>query len=253
MINKARYWSGVLYPENMIENWEVEIGDIVQVPYAYCIHDADKTGKKEERKVHVHLILVFPNTTTFNHALKVFNLLSKEGFKAINTCQAVVSIRGAYDYLIHDTDAAKKANKKLYDPSCRKTGNNFDIGAYEQLGVAEKNELCQLLCNIIIAEEFTNFTDFYTYCMINLFPENSNYFEVIKSYSGLFERLTKGNFQKFVSIKSQFSDKDTLKTHEKHTEVCPHCGSDDFKKNGSTVENKQRYRCNDCGKSWSDS
>lgn len=252
MINKARYWSGVLYPENMIDNWEDEIGDIVQVPYAYCKHDADLTSKKEERKEHVHLILVFPNTTTYNHAMNVFNLLSKEGFKAINTCQAIVSIRGAFDYLIHNTDSAKKQGKKQYDPKCRITGNNFDIGAYEQLGVVEKNELCQLLCNIIIAEEFTNFTDFYTYCMVNLFPENSNYFEVVKSYSGLFERLTKGNFQKFVVNGSQFSKKNTPKTHEKHTCVCPDCGSDDFRKNGQTVENKQRYRCNDCGKSWSE-
>ena len=252
MISKARYWSGVLYPENMIDNWETEIGDIVQVPYAYCIHDADKTGKEEERKPHVHLILVFPNTTTYNHAMKVFDLLSKEGCKAINKCEAVVSIRGAYDYLIHDTDAAKKAKKKLYDPSCRKTGNNFDIGSYEQLGVAEKNEMCQTLCDIIIVEEFTNFTDFYTYCMANIFPENSNYFEVVKSYSGLFERLTKGNFQKNLLRNDGYFVKNTRKTHEKHTDICPNCGSDDFRKNGKTVENKQRYRCQDCGKSWSE-
>lgn len=253
MITKARYWSGVLYPENMVDNWETEIGDIVQVPYAYCIHDADKTGKEEERKVHVHLILVFPNTTTYSHAFKVFDLLSKEGCKAINKCEAVVSIRGAYDYLIHDTDAAKKAKKKLYDSSCRKTGNNFDIGAYEQLGVAEKNEMCQLLCNIIIAEKFTNFVDFYAYCMAEIFPEDSNYFEIVKSYSGLFERLTKGNFQKFgVNFVEDVSPQ-THETHEHRDEICPNCCSDDIRKNGLTVENKQRYRCNDCGKSWSES
>lgn len=248
MINKARYWSGVLYPENMIDDWEQEIGDIVQVPYAYCIHDADLTGKEEERKIHVHLILVFPNTTTYNHAMNVFNLLSKPGLRAINTCQAIVSIRGSYDYLIHDTDTSKKQNKKQYDPALRITGNNFDIGAYEQLGIAERNDLCIQLCNIIISEKFINFTDFYEYCMTNLFSENSNFFEIIKSYSGLFERLTKGNFQKY----GDFVDKNTRKTHEKHTEFCPNCGSDDFLKNGRTVENKQRYRCRDCGKSWSE-
>lgn len=248
MINKARYWNGVLYPENMIDNWEQEIGDIVQVPYAYCVHDADLTGKEEERKIHVHLILVFPNTTTYSHALNVFNLLSKPGYKAINTCQAVVSIRGSYDYLIHDTETAKKQNKKQYDPSLRITGNNFDIGAYEQLGIAERNDLCNQLCNIIISEKFTNFVDFYEYCLVNLFNEDSNYFEIVKSYSGLFERLTKGNFQKY----GGFYEKNTLKTHEKHTGICPNCSSYDILKNGRTVENKQRYRCKDCGKSWSE-
>lgn len=248
MINKARYWTGVLYPENMVDNWQLEIGDIVQLPYAYCIHDADLTGKEEERKIHVHLILVFPNTTTFNHAMKVFNLLSKPNCKAINTCQAIVSIRGAYDYLIHDTEAARKQNKKLYDPSCRITGNLFDIGAYEQLGLAEKNEMCQLLCNIIISEKFTNFVDFYAYCMTEIFPEDSNYFEIVKAYSGLFERLTKGNFQKF----GGFQTHETHETHEHSDLICPNCGSSDFKKNGVTVENKQRFRCKDCGKSWSE-
>lgn len=248
MINKSRYWIGVLYPENMIDNWEEEIGDIVQVPYAYCIHDADLTGKEEERKIHVHLILVFPNTTTYNHALKVFDLLSKSNFKAINTCQAVVSIRGSYDYLIHDTETAKKQNKKQYDPSLRITGNNFDIGSYEQLGIAERNDLCNQLCNIIIDEKFTNFTDFYEYCMINLFSENSNYFEIIKSYSGLFERLTKGNFQKY----GNFETHQTHETHILSEENCSNCGSNDIKKKGLTVGNKQRWLCKDCGKSWSE-
>lgn len=248
MINKARYWIGVLYPENMIDNWEQEIGDIVQVPYAYCVHDADLTGKEEERKIHVHLILVFSNTTTYSHALNVFKLLSKSGYNAINTCQAVVSIRGSYDYLIHNTETAIKQNKKQYDPTLRITGNNFDIGAYEQLGIAERNDLCNELCNIIISEKFTNFTDFYEYCMINLFSENSNYFEIIKSYSGLFERLTKGNFQKY----GNYFVEQTHETHIVNENICPNCGSDDIKKKGLTVGNKQRWLCKDCGKSWSE-
>lgn len=28
-INKARYWTAVLYPENMVKDWELLIGDIV--------------------------------------------------------------------------------------------------------------------------------------------------------------------------------------------------------------------------------
>lgn len=75
-INKARYWWAVLYPENMVPDWESRIGDIVQVPYAYAAHTLDKDSKSEHRKDHVHLILVFGNTTTYKHAMEVFNLLS---------------------------------------------------------------------------------------------------------------------------------------------------------------------------------
>ena len=193
-INKARFWVGVLYPENMVENWENEIGDIVQLPYSYCIHDADLDGKEEERKVHVHIILVFPNTTTINHAKNVFNLLSVDGKKAFSNIKAIVNIRGMYDYLIHDTETCKKQGKHLYSPASRVNGNNFDIGAYEQLGVQEKNDMCKELCNLIMEHGFTNFGDFYMFVISNF--EDSNYFEIIKSYSGLFERLTKSNFQK---------------------------------------------------------
>ena len=41
MAEKNRYWSGIAYPENMIDTWQDDIGDIVQLPYAYCIHDKD--------------------------------------------------------------------------------------------------------------------------------------------------------------------------------------------------------------------
>ena len=142
-IDKCKYWVGVLYPENMLPDWENEIGDIVQVPFSYCIHDADKDGKEEERKKHVHIILVFPNTTTKNHAKNVFALLSAPGKNAFSNIKAIINIRGMYNYLIHDTETAKKQGKKLYDVSCRVNGNNFDIGAYEQLGVQEKNDMCK--------------------------------------------------------------------------------------------------------------
>lgn len=196
-INKARYWTAVLYPENMLDDWEEEVGDLVQLPYAYCVHDADSTSKKqEERKVHVHMILVFPNTTTQNHAFNVYNQLAKPGFKALSACQPVISIRGQYDYLIHDTETARKQGKHLYPESNRITGNNFDIGAYETLGIQEKNAMCRELCDCIIANNFKNFTDFYIHAIVEYVEKDSNYFEVLKSYSSLFEKLTRANYQR---------------------------------------------------------
>ena len=202
---KNRYWVGVLYLENMVDNWQIEIGDILEVPYAYCVHDSDFDSSSEHRKSHMHLIIVFSNTTTYNHAMTVFNKLSKPGFSAINTCMGVINIRNKYDYLIHDTETCKKQGKHLYDKSCRKIGNNFDIGAYEQVGLAERNAMCKELCDIIYVNKFVNFGDFYIYVVSNY---DSIYFDILKSYSGLFERLTKSNFQKFGWRKS-FNDSDT--------------------------------------------
>ena len=69
---KAKYWWAVLYPESMIEDWEDKIAELVQLPFAYCVHNHCTDENGENRNVHVHLILVFPNTTTYNHALSVF-------------------------------------------------------------------------------------------------------------------------------------------------------------------------------------
>ena len=61
--------------------------------------------------------------------------------------------------------------------------------------------MCKELCEIIRNQGFINFGDFYAYVVDNM--EDSNYFEIIKSYSGLFERLTKANFQKFTRHKQE--------------------------------------------------
>lgn len=193
-INKARYWVAVCYQENMRNDWRECISDLVQVPFAYCEHDKDTDSESEHRTDHVHIVLAFSNTTTYKHALSVFSLLNAEGKKCVNTCFAVLNIRRMYNYLIHDTEDCKKKKKHLYAVSDRITGNGFDIGSYEQLSLGEKNDILKDLCNLIIREGFTNFADFYMYVMN--FYEDSNYFDLLKSYSGLLERLTKANWQK---------------------------------------------------------
>lgn len=193
-INKARFWWAVLYPENMRPDWKDKLGDIVQHPYAYCVHSKDKDSQSEHRKDHVHLILAFPNTTTYKHAMNVFDLLSEEDKKAVNKCEAVINIRNTYNYLIHDTDTCRKAKKELYDAEDRITGNNFDIGAYEQLGVAERNEICRELASIIVSNGFTNFTDFYAFVMAQY--EDTHYFDIVMTHTNFFSCLCKGNFHK---------------------------------------------------------
>ena len=39
--SKGKYWWAIMYPENMVDNWENNISEIIQKPFAYCIHDKD--------------------------------------------------------------------------------------------------------------------------------------------------------------------------------------------------------------------
>ena len=83
---KAKYWCAVGYLENMRTDWQEEIAELLEVPFAYCIHDRDllKDGSKD--KDHVHIIVAFNNTTTYNNALNLFRRLNDEGKQAFNKC-----------------------------------------------------------------------------------------------------------------------------------------------------------------------
>lgn len=190
-ITKARYWWSVLYPDSMTEDWQNRISDEIQLPYAYCIHNADIDSAGENRKEHVHLILAFTNTTTYKHALEVFNLLGK-----VNNCKAIIDIRSAYNYLIHDTEACRNAQKHTYEPFERICGNGFDIGAYEQIGIAEKQEMLFELKNFIIDNEIINMTDFLVAVDKNF---SKSYWQIIVANSAFLERIIKGNYFKLQS------------------------------------------------------
>lgn len=192
-IGNARYWWAVLYQENMRPDWRERIDDLLQLPYAYCEHTADKDSKSEHRKDHVHIIVAKSNTTSYKHIMDVFNLLSAPGKKALNTCEACVDIRHCYDYLIHDTKSCEKQGKEKYDPSQRITGNNFDIGAYEQINAAQKQDMLWELIGFIMSEGFTNINDF-TAAAVSEFPHE--YKQIIVGYNGTLERYCAGNYKK---------------------------------------------------------
>lgn len=191
---KARYWVAVGYLENMREDWKEEISFLLQNPFAYCIHDKDSTSKDgEDRKHHVHILLAFPNTTTYKSAMHCFSGLNKDGCIAFNTCQKVQNVRFMYNYLIHDTEDCKKKHKHIYDEKERITGNNFDIGCYEQLSLVEKKTMRREIADLIYLKDFTNYLDLYMEVVNNFSAE---YEDIFCANSGHFERLLKANYLK---------------------------------------------------------
>lgn len=192
---KARYWVGVGYPENMRSDWRDVIGEVTQLPYAYCVHDKDVDGDEDDRKEHVHILLAFPNTTTYKAALAVLQELSAPGAKAFNTVQKVNNVRFMYNYLIHDTEDSRKKGKHQYEPKERITGNNFDIGNYEQLSLDEKNSILVELEKLIFSEGLYNYADFYSNVLTS-YPQE--YAAVVRGNSGHFARLLRGMYQHMV-------------------------------------------------------
>lgn len=199
---KARYWCAVLYPENMLDNWQEVIGDKLGLPYCYCIHDKDSLGTykakvedegHDSRKVHIHVIVAFPNTTTYKTAFNTFQKLAKDGCKCLAWCEAVNTIRNKYEYLIHNTETAKKQGKYQYSPSERIMGNNFDIGNFEQVSKADKLAMSKEICQLIVNDRITNFADLFLTIVNNY---DNEYFEMLQTNSGFYSRLLDGMYQR---------------------------------------------------------
>lgn len=190
---KKRIWVGILYVENLREDWKAVIDDVLDLPFAYCVHDKDLDKDGDCRKEHVHLMVAWPGPTTYTEALRLMSSLSAPGKRAINKVEAVRNVRKKYNYLIHATAKAREAGKHQYDPSERITGNNFDIGAYEQISLVEKQRMRQELSKLIAEKEITNYADFYVYVLSNFEPD---YEDVVVCFSSHFTRMINGVWQK---------------------------------------------------------
>lgn len=193
-INKARYWSAILYPENMVDGWQDLIGDLLQLPGCYCIHDRDLDKDGDDRKIHVHIMIAFPNTTTHKHAMSVFGLLSSEGKKALSTCEAIISVRQMYSYLIHDTPGSIKQGKFRYSETDRILFNNFDIGIYEQLSESDRLDILSNLFDYIKINNIIYFSDLYDFVSSQ---NDSSLLLVFTSYSSVLDRLCRSNYVRY--------------------------------------------------------
>ncbi|MBC9710079.1 MAG: hypothetical protein H9W80_12775 [Enterococcus sp.] len=241
--SNGRYFWAVLWTENLVDGWEDMLDDLLQLPYCYCVHDKDKDKEGQPRKKHIHMIIAFPNSTTYKHALDVFKSL---GENAVNSCETIFNVRYAYDYLIHNTKSAQKANKFQYSKEERICGNNFDIGTYEQIGVAEKLKLTREIADLIVDNGFGNIADLYYYISQNY---DDIYLEIFCSKNAMFERLCRGIYLKINSKNKSVTESSTSPAPRQHlAEKCPFCGSDNIKKNGKNASGTQKMRCHECGK-----
>lgn len=192
----GKYFWAIMYPENMVDNWQENISEILQRPYAYCIHDKDLANeeKEEERKKHVHIIIAWNNNTTKNSATKCFQKLNAPGKQAIafgGEIEKCDNIEWAWNYLIHDSDDSRKKKKYQYPKEERITGNNFDIGCYVQISTHDKISMIKELSQLIIDNGVINYVDFYLFVANNF---DDSYFEVMTSNTTIFRELIKGNY-----------------------------------------------------------
>lgn len=196
MAEKSRYWAAVCYPESMIPEWQAQIDDLIEFPFAYCIHDLDRDQKSEHRKDHVHIMVAWSNTTTRKAAKELMDRLSVPGRSCCPVIQSVHNVRRAYDYLIHDTEKCRQEGKFLYPKSARVEGNGFDIGSFEQLSTEEKGEAAKEICRFCIDRRIENLSDVFVMVTESEDFSDSKYWEAFKLYNSMIERICRGVYLK---------------------------------------------------------
>lgn len=154
---KKKYWAFVLYLESAPENWK-EILQLRGIPV--CIspyHDKDVNPDGTPKKPHYHIILCFPNTTTYNNVKSITDSLNQPIPISLD------AVNGYYRYLTH------KDNPEKYQYSSEdiETLNGFSIDDFVELTYTQVKTICIYLQQLIIDNNILEYSDLLDYLLTN--------------------------------------------------------------------------------------
>lgn len=105
---KSRSWWFIGYPESLPTNWLDILTSFAIPTYVSPLHDKDVDSLGNFKKAHFHIIVCFPNPTTFNNVnVKICKPLN------CPIPQPCLALDSAYAYLTHRYNS----DKAQYDPS----------------------------------------------------------------------------------------------------------------------------------------
>lgn len=154
---KKKYWAFVLYLESAPSNWK-EILQLRGIPV--CIspyHDKDVNPDGTPKKPHYHIILCFPNTTTYNNVKSITDSLNQPIPISLD------AVNGYYRYLTHKDNP----EKYQYSPEDIETLNGFSIDDFVELTYTQVKTICIYLHQLIIDNNILEYSDLLDYLLTN--------------------------------------------------------------------------------------
>lgn len=180
--DKARYFTFLLYPESIPEDWQMRL-ETVGVPMAISpLHDKDlsEVEGQQFKKAHYHVIYVARNPVTADSVRKKIKAIL--GDKSIAKVQIVVSsMENMYLYLTHESKDAIAKNKVKYSKKEIQFINNFDIDRYVTLDVEDKDDLLNEVCDLIDDYDLANMRELRRFIRVNADDFNLPSMKVINS------------------------------------------------------------------------
>ncbi|MHC0551158.1 replication protein [Salinicoccus sp. CNSTN-B1] len=188
--DKARYFTFLLYPESIPEDWETQL-ELMGVSMAISpLHDKDKSNHEgqEFKKAHYHIIYVAKNPVTADSVRKrIQRALGNQSVAKVMFVQQ--SMENMYLYLTHESKDAIEKNKVKYSRKDIRLLNNFDIDRYITLDVEDKDEMLNDVCDMIDNHDLANMRELRRFVRLhgteyNL-PSMKIINSVLRSHTGL--------------------------------------------------------------------
>lgn len=213
---KATYFTFLLYPESIPDNW-IELLESTGLQMAISpLHNKDKTEKKELleqgqkfKKEHYHVIYIAKNAITPEAVRNRIKRLL--GDKSVNMVQPIAtSVVNAYLYLTHESKDAIAKKKYIYDKKDIIHLNNFDVDRFEMFDVHEKRDMINSITEIVRTCELINVIElaelFDEEAWINKLKEEGHtlpnalkFNEIIAQNTGLLKLYFDGNYNKLTN------------------------------------------------------
>lgn len=188
--DKARYFTFLLYPESIPEDWELKL-EAIGVPIAISpLHDKDLSNVEGQqyKKPHYHVIYVSKNPVTIDSVRKKVQRTLFDN--SVAKVQIVIqSMENMYLYLTHESKDAVAKNKHKYSKFDIRLLNNFDIDRYITLDVEDKDDMLNDVCDLIDEHGLANIRELKRFVKLyggeyNL-PSMKIINSVLRSHTGL--------------------------------------------------------------------
>lgn len=180
--DKARYFTFLLYPDSIPEDWKMKL-ESIGVPIAISpLHDKDLSNMENQKykKAHYHVIYVAKNPVTADSVrLKIKRTL---GEQSVSKVQIVVqSLENLYLYLTHESKDAIAKNKVKYSKDDIELLNNFDIDRYITLDVEDKDDMLNDVCDLIDEHGLANIRELRRFIKVHGSKHNLPSMKIINS------------------------------------------------------------------------
>lgn len=170
---KSRFWSFIVYPESVVEDWKnilIEMGCVFAIS---PLHDRDLNPTGETKKPHYHILLQFEGPTTYNNVKE--NICDLIGG---TIPKKVISMRGYYRYLTH-MDNPEKAQYDIKAVEC--------YGGFKcELTTSEITFIMSCIVDDIEKNNIIEFSD-----LINFYIAMGDYdrFEIVSNHVFFFDKI----------------------------------------------------------------